>query len=81
MAQVPPGSLATRQGRRRHVKLKSIRNSHAYSLLVCQLVVVFDDGQQIDRVADTVTLQFRVSYSAVSYLFGALEHRFLRQFS
>ena len=60
--------------------MKSIRNGHAYNLPVCQLVVVIDDGQQIDRVADTVTVQVRVSYSAVSYLFGAFEHRFLSQF-
>ena len=63
------------------MKLKSIRSSHAHHLPVCQLVVVIDDGQQIDRVADTVTVQVRVSYSAVSCLFGAFEHRFLRQFS
>ena len=62
------------------MKLKSIRSSHAHHLPVCQLVVVIDDGQQIDRVADTVTLQFR-AYSAVSYLFGAFEHRFLRKIS
>ena len=51
----------------------------SYNLPVCQLVIVIDDGQQIDRVADTVTLQFRVSYSAISYLLGAFEQRFLRK--
>ena len=58
-----------------------MRNSHAYDLPVFQLVGVNDDGQQIDRVADAVTLQFRVSYSAVFHIFGAFEHRFLLQIS
>ena len=60
--------------------MKSIRNSQAYNL-VCQLVAVIDHGQQIDRIADTVILQFRFSLSAVSHLFGALEDRFQRRIS
>ena len=46
------------------MKLKSIRSSHAHHLPVCQLVVVIDDGQQIDRVADgrhlTVSFVFHI---------------------
>ena len=39
--------------------MKSIRNSHAYNLLpVCQLVVVIDDEQRIDRVADASPYSF-----------------------
>ena len=63
------------------MKLKSIRNGLGYNPPLCQLVVVTDDGQEIDWVDDAVTLWFRVSYPAASYLFGAFEHGFLRQIS
>ena len=64
------------------MNLRSIRNNHAYYLFpVCQLVVVIDGGQQIDQVADAVTLQFRVAHSAVSCLFGTFQYRFSRQIS
>ena len=39
------------------------------------------DNRSTGLLIDTVTFQFRVSYSAVSRLFGAFQHRFLRQIS
>ena len=75
---MPPGSLATRLGPAEETSQIEISPE---LLTVCQLIAVINDGQHIDRVADTVTLQFRVSYSAVCYLFRAFEHCFLRQVS
>ena len=56
--------------------MTSIRNSHAYTcsvLHVCQLVVVVDDGQQMERVANTRTVTSLFVFLIPTFLIS-LEH-------